>query len=311
MKKSNATALTAAVFAAALNFIPDNGISADAAAAKNNESTYDPSIQVMANLYGPPSVFTTPTDEPVFDVGTGYMVALYGPPSFFTTPVDPVDPVPATTTAEDSSSYLLTGLQNQPLYGPPSIFTTPVDTGEYKPVTTTDDGYPTYLLTGIQNQPLYGPPVTLQTVPNFRRTTTTVTTAPATVKTTPVTDFEDRIIAEIDYSFGPLYGPMPYYGDLNGDEKTDIFDLVYARQAIVSPPNNTFQLVWNGDVNSDGVFSIADVLLLNKFLAGDRKPIDDAREAYRNRYEPEPTVEPEPEMPTYAALYGPPSMFDR
>lgn len=315
MKKSNATALTAALFAAALNFIPDNGISADAASANNNETSFDPAVMVSQDLYGPPSVFTKPADEPTYGPSTELMVALYGPPSFFTLPAVQDDPETTTTTATGYQSFTKTDLHAQPLYGPPSVIFT-IPTGVFTPetTTTTADGIPSFILTDIKEQPMYGPPVYIRTDPFFERPTTTQTTTKANTVTTPVTDFEDRVLAEYR-SFGAIYGPMPYTGDLNGDQVVNTFDLILARQAVVTPPTSTFQYVWHGDLNGDGVYSIADVLLLNKYLAGNEKAVQEAREETWKKYAEEPVTEPATEpattMPTYAALYGPPSMFER
>ena len=239
MKKTSATALTAAVFAAALNFMPEPG-SADAASPQQNRQA-DAAI-----------VTTTTTTMPM-------SVPLYGPPWMFepaTTPQDNEDADTRTTTVFNEDSYLnetttTTAVMTTPLYGPPWVFGTTTQNDE-----DTEEMYST--------------------------TTTATNTKPA-----PVLEPGDRVIAEINENLGPIYGPQPYFGDINGD------------------------------LNKDGVFSIADIVKLNKLLEGKTDAVEtqnnenneDIKTTGTNDVYDHPDVTTTTTSVMTTPLYGPPWVF--
>lgn len=127
MKKTDKTALTAAVFAAALGLSPVNSIGAD----------YSPSEDYPSTVYGPPEYFATmtePAETTRFDPYENELPGVYGPPEWFETEEEEVQ-----TTAFDPSNII-----PQPAYGPPETV-----------VTTESDYHPEYPI----QQPVYGPPL--------------------------------------------------------------------------------------------------------------------------------------------------------
>lgn len=150
MKKTNATLLTAAMFAAAVNLVPGSG-AADNAAGGNSTMltagamTTEAPMATYQVVYGPPWSYDNQTediDEPEYTTTspiTTEMQTMYGPPWMFgTTTV--ADPELETTT--------ITMPMTQPLYGPPWMFGT-TTAADPQPVVTND---PT-------PQPAYGPPM--------------------------------------------------------------------------------------------------------------------------------------------------------
>lgn len=57
-------------------------------------------------------------------------------------------------------------------------------------------------------------------------------------------------------------------GDINCDERVDSFDMILARQSIISGSFRSNSASINADVNQDGEYSIADIVLLQGFLLG-------------------------------------------
>ena len=89
------------------------------------------------------------------------------------------------------------------VYGPPPSYEDSEDTEE--DVVTT---------TRTTTVPLYGPP-----------RTTTVTPVSDEQETT--TDF---VIAELQTNGQPVYGPASFFGDVNNNGRTDVFDLILLRE---------------------------------------------------------------------------------
>ena len=59
-------------------------------------------------------------------------------------------------------------------------------------------------------------------------------------------------------------------GDFNGDERVDIFDLVFARKSLVSYTSGsaTDTVMTVADIDCDGEFAVNDIVLLSKFILG-------------------------------------------
>ena len=325
MKKTEKTALTAALFAAAMHVGTANSEPIDASAAfsgnttttvvgMENKQSSQPAVlknvitefkSEMAGVYGPPptTTVTNAEEEDVVTTMTTTMAVVYGPPSIFTTAPDDEEDVPVTTTTEEP---ILPGFTT--VYGPPSIFTTAPDDEEDTPVTTTTEP----ILPGFTT--VYGPPSMF--------TTTTPENKDDVVTTTTI----DKVIAELENDGQPVYGPKPFYGDVNNDGSTDIYDMILLREEFAKPnPEYSFQ----ADVNGDFKVSVADLVLLNKYLLGQ---IDDIRDPNKEEdvvttlkqeiedvYGPPSwfttTVSHEEDVisttqTTFKPLYGPPSVFE-
>ena len=292
MKKTEKTALTAALFAAAMHVGTANSEPIDASAAfsgnttttvvgMENKQSSQPAVlknvitefkSEMAGVYGPPptTTVTNAEEEDVVTTMTTTMAVVYGPPSIFTTAPDDEEDVPVTTTTEEP---ILPGFTT--VYGPPSMFTT--------------------------------------TTPENKDDVVTTTTI-------------DKVIAELENDGQPVYGPKPFYGDVNNDGSTDIYDMILLREEFAKPnPEYSFQ----ADVNGDFKVSVADLVLLNKYLLGQ---IDDIRDPNKEEdvvttlkqeiedvYGPPSwfttTVSHEEDVisttqTTFKPLYGPPSVFE-
>lgn len=275
MKKTDKTALTAAMFAAAINLIPMGA------------SAYDPENEPIQDVYGPPVVDTTyaPETEPIQDV--------YGPPWMFTE---------STVTATDTMPVPVTTFQT--VYGPPEVISSML--AEREKYTTTT--MPTY-------QPVYGP------APIYDTTTLPPVTSEETI-TTAVT--EDPI-EETTERFEPVYGPAPIIGDFNYDRKIDSFDMVAARQMYVKSGGNMDRVMWNSDMNNDGKFGVADLVMLSRYLLGVPNALEENIEEpeqttvtsteRKHRHTTTTTVATEPVVTretevTYAPVYGPPPIFN-
>lgn len=59
-------------------------------------------------------------------------------------------------------------------------------------------------------------------------------------------------------------------GDFNGDERVDIFDLVFARKSLVSYTSGsaTDTVMTVADIDCDGEFAVNDIVMLSKFILG-------------------------------------------
>ena len=306
MKKTEKTALTAALFAAAMygttnaaaepveasayfNSTTTSVVGEDSVVNGNVDNSFDAITDIkskMAAVYGPPPTTTIPAeDDEEITRTTTRTQPVYGPPSVFTTtaPDDEDDNRTTTAPIEDDEEVTITTTRTQPVYGPPSVFTTTAD----EPWETT-----TKLETTIAT--VYGPPSIFTTTTSSDDTVTTTTT--------------DKVIAELETNGQPVYGPAPFYGDVNNDGRTDVFDMILLRERFAE--NNT-EYSFLYDVNYDMKISIADLVLVNKYLLGQ---IDDIR--YPEKDNVTTTVaEDENDVSTtttvtFAPLYGPPPAYN-
>lgn len=232
MKKTEKTALTAALFAAAMHVGTANSEPVDATAAFSGNTTT--TVVGMENKESSqPAVL-----KDVITEFKSEMAGVYGPPPTTTVPDDKED-MPVTTTTEP----ILPGFTT--VYGPPSIFTT--------------------------------------TTPEDKDDVVTTTTI-------------DKVIAELENDSQPVYGPKPFYGDVNTDGVTDVFDMILLRERFAQ--NNT-DYSFQADINNDFKVSVADLVLLNKYLLGQ---IDDIRN-------PEGDKEVVKTTMSTQTVYGPPVTY--
>lgn len=126
-------------------------------------------------------------------------------------------------------------------------------------------------------------------------------------------------VLETTTRLSTLYGPPPVIsvrrkGDFNYDGKVDAFDVVEARKSYFDDENSTYLPL---DVNDDGEYNIADLLLVVKSSMG-----MDKEDAFVEEKSPVTTEEESPvtttkeESPVTAIsttvqyLYGPPIWFE-
>lgn len=266
MKKTEKTALTAALFAAAMHVGTANSEPVDASAAFSGNTTT--TVVGMENKHsGQPAVLKNVITE-----FKSEMAGVYGPPPTTTVSTTEEEDTPVTTTTEP----ILPGFTT--VYGPPSVFTTAPDDEEDVPVTTTVEP----ILPGFTT--VYGPPSVF--------TTTTPEDKDDVVTTTTI----DKVIAELENDGQPVYGPKPFYGDVDNDGVTDVFDMILLREEFAKPnPKYSFQ----ADVNNDLKVSVADLVLLNKYLLGQ---IDDIRNPEDDNEVVKTTMRTQP-------AYGPPVTY--
>ncbi len=282
MKKTEKTALTAAVFAAAMYGTANAAVKpVDASASFASTTT---SVVGLASVdEGQPAI----SPDAIKELNSK-MATVYGPPSFWDDYVNEDEDVVTTTTKLTT------------LYGPPR--TTTSSSVEEEEITTSpyEDEEDIITTTREYFVALYAPPEYMTTtkvsdediVTTTRMTTQTVYGPPRTTATTTVTT-EDIVIAELQTNGQPVYGPAPLYGDVNGNGRTDVFDMILLRERFAE--NNT-NYSFAADVNSDMKISVADLVILQKFLLG---KIDDIR--YPEREDIVTTT-----MDDFQDVYGPP-----
>ncbi|MCR5599210.1 MAG: dockerin type I repeat-containing protein [Ruminococcus sp.] len=153
---------------------------------------------------------------------------------------------------EPTASEVLTEVTDSrkpmPIYGPPEVMSTMSTTAQETFTTTTT----TFM------HSLYGPP--------WMFTTTESTTSTEAVTTT---------MPEV------LYGPPVYYkllGDVNLDQQIDSFDAIALRRMLVTGKAQNFASTSYGDINRDGKVSIADLLMLQRYLLGELKTLNSETE---------------------------------
>ncbi len=199
--------------------------------------------------------------------------------------------VTAKSSAEDIVK--VTSRPEQPAYGTLPAYETTTSSVEDIVTTTNMMTYPAYGTI----QP-YTTTSTVETIINqFTTTVETVYGPPAWFTSTTTT--EDIISTTTTMTY-PVYGVMQIFGDLNWDEKTDVFDLITLRKAIL---NNEYHLEY--DVNDDGEVGIADLISLQNFILGRYT----TRDEMYNPEIPDITTLIETFTTTTAVLYGPPWVF--
>lgn len=140
-----------------------------------------------------------------------------------------------------------------PIYGPPEVMGT--STTSSLPQETFTTTTTTFMHT------LYGPPwmMTTTSIPEPTTTSEAVTTTMPEV----------------------LYGPPVFYrllGDVNLDQQIDSFDAIVLRRMLVTGEAQDFASTSYGDINRDGKVSIADLLLLQRYLLGEIKTLNENEE---------------------------------
>lgn len=146
-----------------------------------------------------------------------------------------------------------------PVYGPPVSWTTTPETD--LPVPTT--------MSTTEPVAVYGPPIAWDT-------TTVPTEMP--VPTTMSTTEEEPVCV-----YGP---PIAWIGDVNGDDRVDVFDMIELRKAYLNGTSwDDWLDLYRADINKDGQIGIADLVMLQNYLLGRTKKI------YDNQLEePKPTT---------------------
>ena len=77
-----------------------------------------------------------------------------------------------------------------------------------------------------------------------------------------------------DISFVSAEAPGSITGDLNNDRRIDSFDIITARKAIISLLDETSKTDTDMDLNKDGSFNVADLVLLESYVLGKIKSFD-------------------------------------
>lgn len=103
MKRSQKTALVAAMFASAVTLAscgPDassedtSNTKPPAAVTSESAAEYDPESEEPQDVYGPPEFFDDSTEPEVYTPSEDEVPAVYGPPEFFDSTYDPEDDDP-------------------------------------------------------------------------------------------------------------------------------------------------------------------------------------------------------------------------
>lgn len=170
----------------------------------------------------------------------------------------------------------------------------------------------------------YGPPPT--SIPMWDETTTTepvetmtslTTTMPRTVygptSTSTVTTSEQEDIVELTTTMlpQPAYGPAPTIkGDVNGDYTVDIFDSIAMRKAILFDEYADTVNLHFSDLNKDGRISVGDLVILNKYLLGKIKDLDNYPAQKVDDDEVVVTTAYNPRTDIVAPVYGPAPVYE-
>ncbi|MCM1133318.1 MAG: dockerin type I repeat-containing protein [Ruminococcus flavefaciens] len=209
-----------------------------------NASDYNPATEDVQDVYGPPVVQTTVTTAQTTQT-------TYQP-----TGTKLTDATIATT--ETTFTAVYSAPSTLPYESTNTTTDTTTQTTDRQTDTqTTEDVIATteWHFTGV-----YSAPSTLPYESSTKPTTSTF--KPST--TVPV----------------PVYGPpISWLGDINRDNRIDVFDMIELRQAYI---NGEYD--YNADVNMDGEIGVADMVMLQNYLLG---KIDSF---YEPIFEPQPTT---------------------
>ncbi len=174
----------------------------------------------------------------------------------------------------------------------------------------------------------YGPPptsipmwdelTTTEALETLTSTTTTLTTTmPRTVygptSTSTVTTSEQEDIVELTTTMlpQPVYGPAPTIkGDVNGDYTVDIFDSIAMRKAILFDEYADTVNLHFSDLNKDGKISVGDLVILNKYLLGKIKDLDNYPAQKVDDDEVVVTTTYNPRTDIVAPVYGPAPVYE-
>ncbi|HNZ98586.1 dockerin type I repeat-containing protein [Ruminococcus sp.] len=145
------------------------------------------------------------------------------------------------------------------VYGPSPTYpitTTTTDLEEFF-TTTTTTGYPV---------PAYG------TIAP-RTTTTTIDHEDDPFYTTTTTSDLEEFFMTTTTAPQPVYGPpiQDWVGDVNLDGSVDSFDVLSVRKMLIKGTDQygeEYKEAYYGDMNNDGKLTIADLLLLQKYVLG-------------------------------------------
>ena len=147
--------------------------------------------------------------------------------------------------------------------------------------------------------------------------TTLTTTMPRTVygptSTSTVTTSEQEDIVELTTTMlpQPAYGPAPTIkGDVNGDYTVDIFDSIAMRKAILFDEYADTVNLHFSDLNKDGRISVGDLVILNKYLLGKIKDLDNYPAQKADDDEIVVTTAYNPRTDIVAPVYGPAPVYE-
>ncbi|SEH76466.1 hypothetical protein SAMN02910265_02561 [Ruminococcus flavefaciens] len=165
--------------------------------------------------------------------------------------------------------------------------------------------------------PMWDETTTTEALETLTSTTTTLTTTmPRTVygptSTSTVTTSEQEDIVELTTTMlpQPAYGPAPTIkGDVNGDYTVDIFDSIAMRKAILFDEYADTVNLHFSDLNKDGKISVGDLVILNKYLLGKIKDLDNYP-AKKVDDEIVVTTTYDPRTDIVAPVYGPAPVYE-
>lgn len=209
-------------------------------------------------------------------------------------------------TAENSSATDYNPVLDewQGVYGPPPVTTTLAETtnlqtayGTYTPVESETTAFNPEQMTTVA---VYGPPIAWNTT------------------TAPISETETTPVPTVPV---PVYGPpTAWIGDLNDDNRVDVFDMVELRKAYVNYMNGSGSInFYRADINQDGVIGISDLVMLQNYILGNIKDFSnqipesvstEQQTSYANTTAATTAFVTSETEPVPAPVYGPPIAFE-